>query len=187
MLYVMRHGQTDWNVENRLQGQTNIPLNETGRQMARDASAKYADLPIDRCITSTLDRTRETARIFLTGRRIPVTEDERLCEIGFGPWEGRVDPKGDPTNPVGEFYRDTAHYRAPEGAETLEHMIARANTLVREVFAPALRGEEDLLIVTHGGFGRILRCVLTGKSLADGLGERLGNCEIVSYGLPKVK
>ena len=61
MLYIMRHGKTDWNAVHRLQGSEDIPLNEEGRQMARDARKKYGDLRFDICYCSPLQRAQETA------------------------------------------------------------------------------------------------------------------------------
>ena len=64
MLYIMRHGKTDWNAVHRLQGSEDIPLNEEGRQMARDARKKYGDLRFDICYCSPLQRAQETAENF---------------------------------------------------------------------------------------------------------------------------
>ena len=68
MFYILRHGRTDWNEEHRLQGEVDIPLNETGRQMAYDAAEKYKDIDFDICYCSPLKRAQETARIFLADR-----------------------------------------------------------------------------------------------------------------------
>ena len=61
MLYIMRHGKTDWNIQHKLQGRTDIPLNEEGRQMAKQAREDYLNIPIDICYCSPLIRARETA------------------------------------------------------------------------------------------------------------------------------
>ena len=71
MLYIMRHGKTDWNVLHKLQGRTDIPLNEEGRRMAEAAREKYKDINFDVCYCSPLIRARETAQIFLKERDIP--------------------------------------------------------------------------------------------------------------------
>ena len=64
MLYIMRHGRTDWNEQYRLQGGTDIPLNEEGRRMAREAAETYRDVEFDLCYVSPLQRARETAELF---------------------------------------------------------------------------------------------------------------------------
>ena len=78
MLYIMRHGRTDWNVRHKLQGRTDIPLNEEGRRMAEKAGEEYRDVPLDICYSSPLVRARETAEIVLSGRNIPILTDDRL-------------------------------------------------------------------------------------------------------------
>lgn len=64
MLYIMRHGRTDWNERNKLQGRTDIPLNAAGRKMAEEAAAVYKNVPLDVCYCSPLARARQTAEIF---------------------------------------------------------------------------------------------------------------------------
>ena len=84
MVYITRHGQTDWNVLHKLQGRTDIPLNEEGRKSARWACIEYRDLHFDICFCSPLARSRETAQILMQGRDVPVVADERLLEMGLG-------------------------------------------------------------------------------------------------------
>ena len=72
MLYIMRHGKTDWNIQHKLQGRTDIPLNEEGRQMAKQAREDYLNIPIDICYCSPLIRARETAELVLQGRNISI-------------------------------------------------------------------------------------------------------------------
>lgn len=90
MFYILRHGRTDWNEEHRLQGEVDIPLNETGRQMAYDAAEKYKDIDFDICYCSPLKRAQETARIFLADRNpaVEIITDNRLHEMCFGDYEG---------------------------------------------------------------------------------------------------
>ena len=65
MLYIMRHGRTDWNDMHKLQGRTDIPLNSCGREMAEKAAEEYKDVPLDICFCSPLIRAKETAEIVL--------------------------------------------------------------------------------------------------------------------------
>ena len=80
MLYIMRHGKTDWNAKHKLQGRTDIPLNEEGIQMAEQAKEKYKDVNFDICYCSPLVRAKQTAEIVLEGRNIPIVYDDRLME-----------------------------------------------------------------------------------------------------------
>ena len=88
MLYIMRHGKTDWNAKHKLQGRTDIPLNEEGIQMAEQAKEKYKDVNFDICYCSPLVRAKQTAEIVLEGRNIPIVYDDRLMEMCFGVYEG---------------------------------------------------------------------------------------------------
>ena len=88
MLYIMRHGKTEWNALKKLQGKTDIPLSAEGREMAEKARAEYADVHFDVCFCSPLIRARETAEILLRGRGVPIISDDRLAEMCFGEAEG---------------------------------------------------------------------------------------------------
>ena len=84
MLYIMRHGKTEWNELHKLQGQTDIPLNENGRKMAREAGKRYREIHFDICYCSPLIRAKETAELVLEGRAVPIVTDDRLMEMCFG-------------------------------------------------------------------------------------------------------
>ena len=88
MLYIVRHGETDWNRQKKVQGHTDIPLNEYGRHLAEETAEGMKDIPIDIGYTSPLKRARETAEIILKGRNIPLLDEPRIQEIGFGIYEG---------------------------------------------------------------------------------------------------
>ena len=88
MLYIMRHGKTDWNLLHKLQGRTDIPLNDMGIKMAKEARERYKDVHFDICYCSPLTRARQTAELVLEGRDVPVVIDDRLAEMGFGIYEG---------------------------------------------------------------------------------------------------
>ena len=100
MLYIMRHGKTEWNALNKLQGRTDIPLNEKGRQMARAAGEEYRKVPFDVCYCSPLLRARETAEILLKGRDVPILFDDRLREMSFGVCEGMTNYFQDKDSPI---------------------------------------------------------------------------------------
>ena len=100
MLYIMRHGKTDWNLTHKLQGKTDIPLNEMGIKMAKEAGERYKDIHFDVCYCSPLVRARDTAKYVLEGRDVPVIIDERLSEMGFGIYEGTEEVFEKPECPV---------------------------------------------------------------------------------------
>ena len=88
LLYIIRHGETQWNVEGRLQGQSDTQLNENGIRLAKVTAEGMKDIPFDLGITSPLSRAKKTAQIILGNRKVPLYEDARIQELSFGSWEG---------------------------------------------------------------------------------------------------
>lgn len=161
-LYLIRHGETKWNEEGRLQGQMDIPLNENGRKLARLTGEGLKDLPFDHIYVSPLCRAKETGGLVFAGRGIPQTEDDRLKEIDFGPWEGHV------VSTLPESYNNFFHapdkYAAPEGAESLPHLISREMDFIRDVLVPASDRYVRVAVVAHGACGQALKLCLGHKS-----------------------
>ena len=151
MLYLIRHGQTEWNKEHRLQGVTDIPLNETGRQMAVDGRAGVEKVHFDVCYTSPLKRAVETAGIMLEGRELPMIPDDRLKEYCFGEYEGSYYYQTDPENPVYVLFHDPAGFVPDRGAESLEEICERTGSFLKEIVYPLILEGKDVLIVAHGG------------------------------------
>jgi broad specificity phosphatase PhoE len=89
-LYVVRHGQTDWNRLGKLQGHADIPLNDAGRVEAAQLSEKINEVDFDICFSSDLQRAIETARILNAMRPLVIHSVSALRERDFGPWEGRL-------------------------------------------------------------------------------------------------
>ncbi len=87
-LYLIRHGETDWNKEFKIQGSSDIELNEYGRELAFITREGLRHIPFDIAYTSPLKRAKETAEIILGGRNIPLYEDKRVQEACFGSFEG---------------------------------------------------------------------------------------------------
>ncbi len=150
IFYVIRHGRTDWNANYKLQGRTDIPLNEEGRQMAREAAEGCRQMNFDLCFTSPLKRARETAEILLEGTGIPIVEDDRLKEMSFGIWEGTERLFDHPELPIYKLFKDPDHYEVSEGAESFEELFARTGEFVREKVLPLVRQGKKVLVVGHG-------------------------------------
>lgn len=151
MLYIMRHGKTEWNELQKLQGRTDIPLSDAGRAMARQAQEEYRELHFDICYTSPLLRARETAEILLEGRQIPIVTDERLVEMSFGSFEGVQNYWGTPDSPIRFLFQHPEMYtESVGGAETFAELFQRTGAFLEEVVQPRLERGEDVLIVAHG-------------------------------------
>lgn len=153
MLYIVRHGETDWNRQKKVQGHTDIPLNEYGRHLAEETAEGMKDIPIDIGYTSPLKRARETAEIILKGRNIPLLDEPRIQEIGFGIYEGihtgtqEKEPGSDEFN---LFFTDTASYIPPEGAESVEELYERTGQFLEELCGRRKLEDKNILISTHG-------------------------------------
>ena len=145
MLYIMRHGKTDWNIQHKLQGRTDIPLNEEGRQMAKQEREDYLNIPIDICYCSPLIRARETAELVLQGRNIPILYDDRLIEMGFGIYEGTANCEDIPDCPVGMLFRHPEQYIARDGAESMQELWERTGQFFkRNCISAAQRGKKHI-------------------------------------------
>lgn len=147
--YVLRHGQTDWNAQLRLQGSTDIPLNATGREQAARAADILAGQGITRIVSSPLSRALETAQIVGARLGLAVETDARLIERHFGLFEGMTidevrrhrEEMRPFMNPLADV--DGKHY--PDNAETLPAVIDRVFACVNE-----WREKGDCLFVCHG-------------------------------------
>ena len=168
MLYIMRHGRTDWNDRHKLQGRTDIPLNEEGRRMAEAAGEEYRDIPLDLCFCSPLVRARETAEIVLRGRDIPIRTDDRLREMSFGSYEGTENSFSIPDCPVNVIFRKPEAYtESVSGAETFDELFARTGEFLREVIDPLMEQGKNVLIVGHGAMNLSIISQVRGLPIAD--------------------
>lgn len=151
MLYIIRHGITDWNTLHKLQGRTDVPLNEEGRRMAEKAREEYRDVHFDVCFCSPLIRARETAEILLRNRNIPILTDDRLTEMSFGSFEGIENSFQIPDCPINVLFHTPEKYVSPPGgAESLDDLFARTGAFLEERAEPLLKEGKDVLIVGHG-------------------------------------
>lgn len=179
MLYIMRHGKTDWNAKYKMQGRTDIPLNEEGRAMARAAREKYKDIAIDICYSSPLLRAKETAEIFLEGREVPILLDDRLMEMSFGAAEGTENVFSKPDLAVYRLFKDPVNYVAEAGAESFEELFARTGEFLAEVAEPLLAQGKNVLIVGHGAMNSSIINRVRGIPLERFWETLGGNCELV--------
>ncbi|MBR0040718.1 MAG: histidine phosphatase family protein [Oscillospiraceae bacterium] len=180
MLYIMRHGKTDWNAAHRLQGLTDIPLNDEGRHMAERAREEIRDVPFDVCYSSPLRRARETAEIVLRGRGVPILTDDRLREMSFGVWEGVADSFRIPDCPVNVLFRAPEKYVVPvEGGESFDELFARTGQFLREVAEPLLAADKDVLIVGHGAMNCAIVSQLRDLPLAEFWSAGIENCKLM--------
>lgn len=178
IIYLFRHGETDWNKTRRLQGQSDIPLNEFGRELAVKTAAALKEVTFDRAFCSPLCRAQETAKIILGDRNVPLMTDVRLKEINFGECEGQGfdTAKKDESHPLHNFFCRPELYVPPAGAETFGQAAERAAAFLRERILP-LEGQcRNVLIVAHGALNRSLLNPIAGIPLEDFWHIGLANC-----------
>lgn len=179
MLYIMRHGRTDWNDIHKIQGRTNTHLNEDGIQMAKEAAKKYKDVHFDVCYCSPLDRARETAALVLAGRDVPIVYDERLVEFGFGTFEGTQDIFEKPDCPLYVFFFHPEDYTTPvEDGESLEELFQRTGDFLKEVVEPDLAAGKDVLILGHGAMNSSIVCQVKKRPVSEFWKDPIPNCEL---------
>ena len=179
MLYVIRHGLTEWNAIKKLQGQTDIPLNEEGMTMASEACLLYKDYHFDICYCSPLVRAKETAQLLLKGRDIPIFYDDRLKEICFGEAEGIKNSKDNKDSPVWNFFHEPQNYLPPEGGESFEELFARTGDFLEKIVKPLLNQGKDVLIVGHGAMNSSIICQVRGLDVSHFWDEGIENCRLV--------
>jgi len=177
-IIAIRHGETAWNVDTRIQGQLDVPLNETGRwQAQRLARALAAREPIDVVYTSDLLRAWETARAVSETTGAPVVTDEGLRERGFGVFQGKTFAEIEASLPEEALrWRKRDPFWAPEGGESLTAMRRR---VVETLHTLASRHTgEQIVLVAHGGVMDLLYRAATGQELQAPRTWQLGNTAI---------
>ena len=196
-LIVTRHGQTDWNLERRLQGWADNPINETGRNQALGLREKIKDIKIDICYCSSLRRAAETAQIALgfsdpsITPKCPIRYDKRLRERGFG----KIDSLKDEVvrdfifNESWNLDLNTGKY----GIEPIRNIYARIYDFYHTEI-PKIKEEfgddATVLIMTHGGASRVLNYVILGGDMVPNKNSEawiktqsfvLHNCDLAEY------
>jgi len=166
-ILLARHGETQWNVEGRCQGQGfDIPLSATGREQARLLGMRLAGQPLCRAVASPLLRARQTAELALGERAGLLTLDPGLMEIHHGRWEGQLAGTIRAEYPdLQRAWRETPEQVTLPGGESLAAVAARA----WPALAAACRGlgaEATVLLVAHDGVCRVLLCQVLGLPLA---------------------
>ncbi|RYF69283.1 MAG: histidine phosphatase family protein [Comamonadaceae bacterium] len=176
-LIAVRHGETAWNVDTRIQGQLDIPLNATGLWQARQVGAALRDEPISAIYSSDLRRAWQTAEAIAEPQGLGVQPDLGLRERGFGAFEGLTFARIDAELPEqARLWRTRDPAFAPDGGESL--MVFRERVL-STVDAIATRHPGELLVlVAHGGVMDILYRAATGQALQAPRTWQLGNAAI---------
>jgi alpha-ribazole phosphatase len=159
-LFLVRHGQTDWNLTRRFQGQSDVPLNQTGIHQAEQVAKRLSAEKIDFIYSSDLSRAFETAQICRSGFQpdIPIQADPCLREVNFGAWEGLT------YNAIKEKYPDSlatwerdVYSSSPPNGETLEDLTKRVQSFLDDLLQK--HNDQTVLVVAHGGVLQVMICL----------------------------
>lgn len=163
--FFVRHGQTDWNVQGKMQGHTDIPLNDTGRNQAVALKKGLAEIAFSACLSSDLQRASETASIVISGSSLDVVQDEKLREFNHGDFEGKS---------WQEFQEAFSHeeHAALEHKKRL-HVQSFLSQLSQEDFSG------NVLVVTHGGFIASMLAVVLELSFVEAVDLTIENTAFV--------
>jgi len=174
-LYVIRHGQTDWNLAKRIQGMTDIELNETGLAQAEEAKEKLKEYPIDLILCSPLKRAMKTAQIINCEKKVDIVCDSRLVERGYGEIEGKEFEALD----LKTFFDLNLNLKT-SGVEPIKTLMDRVSSVLDEI-KETYKGK-NILLVTHGGTIRAINAYFNGIPEDNVLPKMgYGNCEVREY------
>jgi len=177
-LVIVRHGQSQWNLENRFTGEVDVPLTDLGRTEAKRAGEKLKGYEFDQCFTSLLHRAQETLDIILQemGKQdLPIIENKALNERNYGRLQGLN--KAETAKKYGDeqvtIWRRSFDIPPPDG-ESLKDTAARVLPYFQSTIEPLLRKGDNILVVAHGNSLRSLMMHL----------ENIGSHEIVEVNIP---
>ena len=150
IIYLTRHGETEWNIEKRLQGRGDSPLTENGIQRAKELRDRIKNIDIDVIYSSPIKRALNTANILRGNKNIDIVTDDRLMEMCFGDYEGKkidIIQKENPNWDIKLIMQGNVEICSPNG-ENLKEVRERISKLMNKIIAENIG--KSILIVTHG-------------------------------------
>lgn len=197
-IYLVRHGQSCWNLQNKFTGSVNIPLNANGRAQARALADTFAKLNLDIVYTSSLIRAQETALLALESYaktcqfiddqsktiqgNLPIIVDSRLNERGYGELQGMN--KDDAREKFGveqvQLWR-RAYADVPPAGESLAMTVARVNEFAEQILFEQLNSGLDIAIFAHGNSIRALHKIFLNVSESEIMQFEVATAELLHY------
>ena len=171
MIYIVRHGQTDWNLEGRYQGRIDIELNETGINQAEKIKEELKGIKFDKIFSSPLKRAYKTAQIICDDN---IIKDERLIERCNGQLEGKLKTE----------CKEAVDFTDPNeerlGIEPLPMFRKRISDFFDEILEKY--PNKDILVATHAGVSIYAKCYFEGEPEDGNYSKyKLKNCEVLKY------
>lgn len=178
-IYVVRHGQTDYNVKKVFQGHTDIPLNETGEKQAQETAPKFRNIDVDMILVSPLKRTLQTAQYISQITGVPITIEERLIERSFGDMEGHQSREDWNIKMMLDYEKN---YDI-ENIEPIQSLFKRVYDFLDEIIEKYK--DKNLVLVTHGAVSQPIECYFNGMPEVVDFEHleplTLKNCEVRKY------
>ncbi|MFG6326623.1 MAG: histidine phosphatase family protein [Lachnospiraceae bacterium] len=181
-LYIVRHGQTVWNKERKLQGSTDIMLNEEGIRLAKLTGEGLKNIFFDKIYSSPLKRAYDTACYIRGDRNIPIVKDERIRELCFGDLEGRNmdEMSADKSSHFQHFFDEPQLYVPDERGETLESIRRRGADFLKTEIEEHEKEYERVMIVAHGAMNKALLSHIRKNDIKDFWGGAVQrNCSAI--------
>ena len=175
-IYLVRHGETDWNNEGRFQGHTNIPLNEKGKLQAQVAYEKLRAINFDLIYSSDLERAAQTARIITAYRKIQIRYDARLRERDAGIYSGLTLSEISKIKGLDLTISQYVSDDKLEGIEPLSHLISRVSEFLENLSNNKF---SKCLIIGHGGSLSIIASNLTGIPFKEMMFKNCGIKKVI--------
>ena len=165
-LYIVRHGQTEWNVQHRFQGYQDSPLTELGIKQALWLGESMRNDPIDIIYSSSSYRAHRTAELIKADREIDIMDSDALREINLGIWEGRNQQEVEASYPeqLDHFWNDPNEFRVREGEsfkDVSERVVGQLNEIIDE------HQGKSILIVTHTVAVKLIMAHFEKRSMKD--------------------
>ena len=178
-ILMVRHGQTDWNVEKKVQGKADIELNENGIEQAKITSEKLKDRKIDVIISSPLKRAKQTAEIINQKLNCPIYIEEGIAERDFGEFESEYKNEFD-FEGFWSYEKNLKYDKAENIRDFFERIYNALDNIIEKY------NDKNVLIVSHGGVSRVVNCYFNGIPNKDNIiSLGLRNCEVAQYTLNK--
>lgn len=174
MIYIVRHGETDWNISKKVMGRFDEPLNEKGKEQATIVSKTLSSNKIDLIICSPLLRTKQTAEIINENKNIEIIYDERIIERDFGEFEGLNINEFEFAD-YWNYYKNKQYNKAENIIDFFDRIYSFLDDIIEKY------SDKNILVVTHGGVSISMYCYFNNIIPTDTLidrGYNLENCEV---------
>ena len=179
-VYVLRHGQTDYNVRNVYQGQSDIPLNKVGLSQAKTVAQTFTNIKIDAILVSPLTRTKQTAKYVSQITKVPITIEQGLIERNFGDMEGYPNREDCNIQMLSDYDKNYNIYNVEPIQDLFQRVYSCMDSIIKRF------QDKNIILVTHGCVAQAIECYFNGiPEDKDILSLALKNCEVKKYVIKK--